>query len=157
MRNRSRLALLGAAAMVGIGSARVALAEQFLTPNDFIIAIDGIANFYQDNTGTGGTSTMYPTPQEAPGFLIDGDLNSKYLNFGRNGAGAIISPGSSTTAQSLQLWTANDAPERDPLSYVLMGTNAPIASTDRGNGLGESWTLISKGTITPPTTGGTQD
>src|SRR5436189_5504521 len=99
MRNRSRLALLSAAAMVGIGSARVVLAGQFLTANDFIIAIDGVPNFYQDNTGTGGGSSMYPIATEDPTKLIDGDLNTKYLNFGRNGAGAIVVPGSSTTAQ----------------------------------------------------------
>jgi len=133
------------------------MAEQFLTPNDFIIAIDGVANYYLDNTGTGGTSSMYPVPNEAPGLVVDGDLNTKYLNFGRMGAGMIVQPGSSTTAQSFRLWTANDAPERDPVSYVLMGTNAPIGSADRSNGLGESWTLIQKGSIVPPTTGGTID
>jgi hypothetical protein len=155
MRHPSRMAVLSAA-VVGV-CAGVSRAEQFLTPNDFVIAIDSIPNFYQDSTATGGTASMYPIGTESPDKVIDGDLSTKYLNFGRMGGGFIVMPGSSTTAQSLRLWSANDAPERDPTSYVLMGTNAPVASIDRGNGLGEAWTLISKGTITPPTTGGTID
>src|SRR6185295_7451514 len=99
--------------------------------------VDGVPNFYQDDTGTGGTNSMYPTPNEAPQFCIDGDVNTKYLNFGRRGGGFIVQPGSSTV-RSFLLTTANDASERDMTSYQLFGTNAPIVSADRGNGLGEA-------------------
>jgi hypothetical protein len=150
MRNESRLALLGAA-VVGVCTG-VSRAEQFLTPQDFIIAIDGVPNFFQDDTGTGGVNTMYPTPGEAPQFAVDGDVNTKYLNFGRRGGGFIVQPGASVI-KSFQFFTANDASERDMTTYKLFGTNAPITSADRSNGLGEAWTLISQGTLTPPAAG----
>src|SRR4051812_41756348 len=128
MRHPSRMAVLSAA-VVGV-CAGVSRAEQFLTPNDFIIAIDGVPDFYQDNTGGGGTSSMYPISTESPDKAIDGDPATKYLNFGRMGGGFIVQPGSSSTVQSFKMFTGNDAPERDPTSYVLMGTNAPIVGAD---------------------------
>jgi hypothetical protein len=156
MRNRSRLALLGAAsaaAVVGV-CAGAARAEQLLTPQDFIIAIDGVPNFFIDDTGTGGTATMYPTPGEVPQFAVDGDVNTKYLNFGRRGGGFIVQPAVASTVRSFQFFTANDASERDMVSYVLQGTNSPVVSLDRGNGLGgETWTTISSGALSPPPAG----
>jgi hypothetical protein len=145
-----------AAAAVSVCAGRTARAvapEQFLSGNDFAIAIDAISNYYIDNTGTGGTFSMYPGG-EPPVGATDGSVDSKYLNFGRQGAGFIANVGSPSTVQSFQLFTANDAPGRDPVQYVLLGTNAPIVSADRSNGLGETWTVIQQGTMTPPTTGG---
>ena len=156
MRNRSRLALLGAASaasVVGAG-AGAARAEQLLTPQDFIIAIDAVPNFFIDDTGTGGTATMYPTPGEAPQLAVDGDLNTKFLNFGRRGGGFIVQTGGPSTVRSFQLFTGNDASERDMVSYVLQGTTSPVVSLDRSNGLGgETWTTISSGALSPPPAG----
>src|SRR3954467_15420651 len=106
MRNRSRLALLAAAAATVaavsvVPSARASGPEQFLSGNDFAIAIDGIPNYYIDNFP--GTSSMYPGG-EPPAGAVDGSTASKYLNFGRRGAGFIAIPsGGSSTVQSFQI------------------------------------------------------
>jgi hypothetical protein len=97
---------------------------------------------------------MYPTPGEVPQFAVDGDVNTKYLNFGRRGGGFIVQPAVASTVRSFQFFTANDASERDMVSYVLQGTNSPVVSLDRGNGLGgETWTTISSGALSPPPAG----
>src|SRR5437868_15447832 len=97
MQNRYRVALLSAAcASISIaGIAQASGPEQFLSGNDFAIAIDGIANFYQDNTGTCGTSSMNPG-NEPPAVPADGSTASNYLNFRRRGAGFIAQPGAAT-------------------------------------------------------------
>src|SRR5262245_39183924 len=96
MRNRSGRALLVATFVAATGLAETArAAEQFFTPNDFSIAIDAIPNFYQDNTGTGGTASMYPN-NEPPLGAVDGSTASKYLNFGRRGSGFVVVQGAST-------------------------------------------------------------
>src|SRR5690349_8958794 len=97
MRHQSRLAVL-AAAVVGV-SAGLVRAEMFVSPNDFIIAIDATADF----------KSSYPT-NENPVGAFDGDVTTKYLNFGRRGSGVIFSSGSgAATLQSFQLFSANDA------------------------------------------------
>ena len=51
----------------------------------------------------------------------------------------------------MKLRTANDAPDRDPTSYELYGTNQAIQSVANSTGnLGEVWTLISSGPLNPP-------
>src|SRR5690606_26858861 len=46
---------------------------------------------------------------------------------------------------------ANDAPDRDPTSYELWGTNDVIASADNTDGLNdENWTLLSAGALALP-------
>ncbi len=118
-----------------------ALGANILQPGDAVIAIDAIPN----------STSSYPGG-EAPGFAFDGNTGTKYLNFGGSGTGFIVTPGfGSSTVQSLALSTANDAPERDPLSYMLYGTNDAILSTDNstGNG-GEVWSLISDNVLAPP-------
>ena len=151
MRHASRLAVLSAAVAALTAGPRLSPAaqEQFFTPNDFALAIDGVANYYIDNTDTGGTSSMYPAAESAVN-LFDGLTASKFLNFGRKGAGFIVIPGNSLV-KSFQLSTANDGIGRDPTSYVLLGTNDPILSADRGNGLGgENWTVIQQGALALP-------
>jgi len=114
-------------------------AVSLLGPNDLIYAID---------TDYGGPSSF--PGGEAPGNLLDGLSGTKYLNFGRNWSGLIVTPGASTV-QSLRFTTANDATERDPSYYVLYGSTAPITSTDNGRGRGENWTVISSGPLSLPT------
>ena len=46
--------------------------------------------------------------------------------------------------------TANDAEERDPLDWELMGTNDPITSVAHGTGLRENWSAIASGTLALP-------
>ena len=62
----------------------------------------------------------------------------------------ILTPTTSGNVLTMRITTANDAPERDPASYELYGTNQAIVSTDNSDGLGESWTLISSGSLNLP-------
>ncbi|MBK7999073.1 MAG: HYR domain-containing protein [Verrucomicrobia bacterium] len=70
---------------------------------------------------------------EAVANAID-NAPTKYLNFDRVNTGFTVTPGSGLTIVSgLTLTSANDAPERDPLTYTLEGsydgvTFAPISS-----------------------------
>jgi hypothetical protein len=97
-----------------------------LNPGDFIRAIDS------DPTTTTG-------------------LQTKYLNFGEENSGAIITPAAGPKVlTSFQITTANDAEARDPASYKLYGTNDTIVDQDNGLGNLENWTLISEGALTLP-------
>jgi hypothetical protein len=93
---------------------------------------------------------------EPPSALIDGDVGTKYLNFGGVDSGFIVTPGGgSSQVRSFQLTTANDAPERDPSAWALFGTNQPIVSLNNSYGTDEAWTPIDSGTITMPDARGT--
>ena len=90
----------------------------------------------------------YPAA-ESVDHAID-NFAQKYLNFGVNNGspfvgpvGLVVSPkgGVNTIVSVLRVYTANDAPERDPADYVLEG------STDGGN----NWTTISSGPLALPT------
>lgn len=97
-------------------------------------------------------NSSYPA-NESPINALDGNASTKYLNFGEQNSGLIITPASGASiARSMRLTTANDAPERDPASYEIYGTNGPITSTDNSTGLAENWTLISAGTLSLPAT-----
>ncbi|WP_428306951.1 PEP-CTERM sorting domain-containing protein [Lacipirellula sp.] len=98
------------------------------------------------------TDSFFP-PTERPVEAIDGakTAGSKYLNFGREGSGLIITPAiGSSVVKSFQLTTANDTPARDPASYILYGTNSPITSLENSEGTAETWTQIALGGITLP-------
>ncbi len=114
----------------------------------FIIAID-------TDPATIVPSSRYPTPVppglgETPQLAIDGSVTTKYLNFGENNSGFIVTPSAASIIQSFIISTANDAEERDPATYALFGTNAPITSTDNSQGMAEAWTLIQEGAVTLP-------
>ena len=68
---------------------------------------------------------------------IDGNSGTKYLNFNRTNTGLIVNTGRSTIVNRMDLTTANDEPSRDPINYVIDGSNN-----------GSSWTSITSGNIT---------
>jgi PEP-CTERM motif-containing protein len=126
--------------------------------------------FYSDELGSGGSAFLaagdptiavdeirawngssYPGGENPP-KVLDQLSTTKYLNFGREGSGLIITnSGGPVTVGTMRLTTAGDAPNRDPATYELYGTNDPIQSVDNSNGLGgEIWTLISSGGLTLP-------
>jgi hypothetical protein len=112
-------------------------AAGILSPNDFVIGIDSIRN------NPGGISN---TGAEGPASAFDGSDSSKWLSFGRSWTGLIVTPaGGASIIQSMSFTAGGDAPERDPVSYQLFGTNGPITSTQDSDGLSDSWTLISSG------------
>ena len=81
---------------------------------------------------------------EAPSKAIDG-LAGKYLNFGQQNTGIVVTPGTLGAAPtSLTAWAANDAPERDPASFWLGGTN--------GDSLTGDYTFIASGLLALPDT-----
>ena len=124
---------------------KTGLAAALLWPADAIIAVDGIKAW---------SGSSYPFPNEAPAKVLDQLSDTKYLNFGKEGAGLIITnSGGSVTVGTMRLTTAGDATNRDPASYELYGTNDPIQSQDNTDGLGgESWSLISSGGLSLPLT-----
>jgi len=128
-------------ALLGLTPALAAAANLF-TPGDFIIAIDN----------AGGPTSNAPGAEGA-GNAVDGNPGTKYLNFGEERSGLILTPvGGPSVVQSIVMTTANDAPERDPASFSIYGTNSPIASTAHSLGNAEPWTLIATSSISLPTT-----
>ena len=123
--------------------------------------------FYQDVNGTSGTflsssddflaihlstsESAYPC-LETPTDGIDGLSFTKYLNFGRENSGFIVTPTvGPSVVRSFQFTTANDSPSRDPRDWELWGTNESIVSPDNGTGDAENWTLVDSGSIILPT------
>ncbi len=111
-------------------------AASILSPSDFIIAVDGNRNL-PGNTNTG---------VEGPQAAFDGGDSTKWFSGGRAFTGLIATPAATgTVVQSIAFTTANDSPERDPVAYQLYGTNSTVNSVNNGDGLAESWVLISSG------------
>jgi len=109
------------------------LGPNLLSTLDSILAIEASPN------------SRYPA-NENPAFAIDGDPMTKYLNFGEIDSGFIVTPSfGPSIVQSIQITTANDSPERDPVVWILYGTNDAISSTDNSDGTGENWTPIDSG------------
>ncbi len=120
---------------------RQVAAVDLLAPGDTVLAIDLDPDI---------VNSSYPDA-EPPWLSLDNDVETKYLNFGKEGSGLIFTPFSgAATIQSMMMRTANDSPERDPASWTLYGTNGPIVSPDNGDGNGETWELISSGAADLP-------
>ncbi len=85
---------------------------------------------------------------ETPRNAIDG-VGQKYLNFGEEGTGLIVTPNVGISiATSFTVWSANDEVPRDPSSYQLWGTIMPIAGP--GPFSLSDFLLISAGDLTLP-------
>ena len=98
---------------------------------------------------TGGSNGMYSTTAEQPPSAIDSNVNTKYLNFGGGSSSGIDSGfyviptiSSTSIARALLFATANDVPDRDPLTVTLEGSHV---SSGSALDLGTSWTLIYSG------------
>ena len=92
----------------------------------------------------------YPSA-ESPSALLDGDETTKYLNFGRENTGFIVTPSLGSYAlQAFQITTANDFESRDPVGWEVYGTNDPITSADNSDGVAENWQIIDSGTMDLP-------
>jgi cytochrome c2 len=62
-------------------------------------------------------------PHESPRHAIDNNSKTKYLNFGKEGSGLVITiPGTPLRVSGLELTAANDSPDRDPASFLLEGS-----------------------------------
>ena len=67
---------------------------------------------------------------------IDGNSGTKYLNFNKTNTGLVVNTGRNSIANRMDLTTANDFPERDPVNYTIEGSNN-----------GSSWITITSGNI----------
>ncbi len=136
-----------------VGQARAA--DPLFAPTDPIVAIWNAGAGADSTDSTAGTANagQYPAG-EAPALVIDGKMDTKYLNFGTGGGGGVssltkgvgtgfyITPATgSSIAKAFRVSTANDAPERDPLSIIIEGSNATGADLK----LGASWATIFTG------------
>lgn len=117
-------------------------------PTDAIVGVAATLGSATSNASTVGTvagANNYPAA-ESPASAIDNSNGpgSKYLNFAKTGVGFIVtSPahGPQTVVTGLHFFTANDAPERDPLTVTIEGTNSANATTT----LNSTWTAIYNG------------
>ncbi|MCA9189929.1 MAG: hypothetical protein KDA99_30100, partial [Planctomycetales bacterium] len=124
------------------GMAQLSLQFQLLEMTElFDITVPGdpivIVNGTNDTDGDSG-----PPPQnEGVAHAID-DSTAKYLNFLDYGSGFIVTPsGGPSVVSGLRLYVANDAPERDPATYWLEGSN---------NGPDGPYTTIAQGYLQLP-------
>jgi hypothetical protein len=116
------------------------------TGSSILGVADSIIAFDTDT----GASSNFPGG-EAPGFAIDGNSGTKYLNFGGTNTGFIVTPGGGASVISaFTMTTGNDAPPRDPNAYVIYGTNDAITSGQNSDGSAENWVRIQGGTLNPP-------
>jgi hypothetical protein len=86
------------------------------SPTDALVQVDGI----DDDDGSAGP----PPAAEGVENAIN-NVTQKYLNFLDLGSGFIVTPETgATVVEGIRLYTANDAIERDPASFVLEGSNS---------------------------------
>lgn len=122
-------------------------------PGDPIVGgQDNLAGSFLAGTGNGGAPNNSWPNGESPNHAID-NVGQKYLNFGRLNTGILVQPafngGTGSVVNSMQLWTANDAPERDPTSYTLLGSNTAQNMFGTTFNLAD-FTTISTGNFTLP-------
>jgi len=107
---------------------------------------DEIIGLYNTTAGasTGTFDDLYSNTEELPKFAMDNLTATKYFNYGRIGSGFVVIPAisKSSVACGLLFATANDNPNRDPITVTLEGSNASDINAVR---LGTNWTLIYKG------------
>ncbi len=134
MRHTKALVGLVAVCVLFAGNAEA----QIYVPGDPVLAID-----------LDGDSSF--PPGESQFNATDQDSSTKYLNFGGRGCGFIVTPNfGASTIQSIQMTTANDAPERDPTAFTIYGTNDPIEQENNAMCDLTNFTEIASDIITLP-------
>ena len=132
--------------MAGATRAGIIINGDVTNPGDPVVGIAatvGSATSTLASVGTLGGVNNYPAG-EAPSFAIDNNTATKYLNFAKTGVGLITTlaaNGPSAVVNGIRFSTANDSPERDPLTVVLEGTNSANATTT----LNSTWTTLYNG------------
>ncbi|MDQ8190704.1 discoidin domain-containing protein [Roseibacillus persicicus] len=109
--------------------------ENSIQLSEFEMRFEGEALAGAVATNPGGNSPA----GEPPASAVDGDVNTKWLDFAK--APLVLDFGAPVTADGYRFATANDATERDPVSWTLEGSND-----------NSSWTLIHEQLDNPTTT-----
>lgn len=110
------------------------------------------ALFAIGTTGGAANTNNFPAT-EGPAAAIDAVATTKYLNFGKTNTGYIFSLSTGTaTATGINFSTGGDAPERDPASYILFGSNTATVSVVAGTlyNTDVGFTQIATGALTLP-------
>ena len=110
-------------------------------------AIIGVKQTSQGNPNVLAISGTDFSSTESATNIKDGNLNSKYYNTGQDGinprginTGFVITPQRGfTIIDGIQIATANDVPDRDPLNITIEGSNDPNAGQAGGNGFVPIW------------------
>jgi hypothetical protein len=139
----SRNVVLKTVVLSVIALAAGADAALITQPSDPILLVTGSND--GDNNATPNDpndDTNRPPPAtEGVANAING-TTAKYLNFQDLNSGFIVTPQSGASVlRALRFYTANDAPNRDPASYLLEGSNAGDAGP---------FTIISTGALSLP-------
>jgi hypothetical protein len=120
-----------ALSIVALGAWSASAQSDITSPGDAITLVNG-ANDGDGNSGP-------PPANEGVERAID-NVTQKYLNFLDLGSGFVVTPSvGSTVVTGARFYSANDAIERDPTSYLLEG------STD-----GLNFSIISEGALALP-------
>ena len=113
-----------------------------------------LSTFEEGTEGTVQPGNNWPGA-EGPENAING-VGQKYLNFGIQNTGIIVTPsGGQSILDAIQVWTANDAVERDPTSYQIWGSNdqSVHAAAASGSIPLASFTLVNEGPLNLPDSG----
>jgi hypothetical protein len=135
MKKLIRTLSLLAVAMLYCGAAQAALFD-ITRPGDPLLIVNGI--------NQGDSSSGPPPAGEVESHVID-DLGQKYLNFLDLNSGFKVTPSANPLnlpVTGLNLYTANDAVERDPASFILFGSNGTLAAGQ--------WDVIASGNLALP-------
>jgi hypothetical protein len=118
-RGPGKAAALGAVALLGLvlsaksASAALLTLDDVTLPGDPVVLVNGVND--------ADTASGPPPAAEGVTMAID-NTTTKYLNFLDYGSGFIVTPSRGiSTVRGIRLYSANDAPERDPSSFILEG------------------------------------
>lgn len=140
------------ASLLASMATRSAIAQSDVTaPTNAVVGVKAVAGADSVVGAVGTTAGANNWPEgEPPTSAFDNfwegpvspapNTATKYLNFGETDTGVIVTPSLASIVTGLQLYTANDSANRDPLTYTLEGTNALNPSI-----AGTPWSLISSG------------
>ncbi|NBS65984.1 MAG: discoidin domain-containing protein, partial [Betaproteobacteria bacterium] len=98
-------------------------------------------------TAVTASSTRSPNGEGAAA-AIDGSPSSKYLNYGKEGSGLVMTLSEAAIVDSISLTTASDNPERDPLEISIYASNSATAPAWGSTGWVEIATDVETGLTT---------
>lgn len=104
----------------------------------FVVTVNAQVPIFSATMSVSATGSVSSPTAEQVSKIIDGNVNTKFLDFNDDdGFGFIVNTATSpTVATRIDITTANDSPERDPMNYEVAG------STN-----GTAYTVITSGTI----------